>query len=61
MKSLLMTAGMFLLVCGGEFLHIGSTMAKAAGLPGVPEWLPFVVVAVGAALIVECALRTNPA
>jgi hypothetical protein len=61
MKSVLMTIGMFLMMCGGDFLHVGSRVAGSFHMTSIPDAATYIVVVIGAGCIIECANRTSPA
>lgn len=59
MKALLLTSGIFFILCGGEFVHVGTSIARAISLKTMPDWLPFVLIAIGSGLVIETAFRTE--
>lgn len=59
MKAMLLTAGIFCCVAGGESFRVGTSIAQAFGMSALPGWAPHVILACGAAAIIECCLRTE--
>jgi hypothetical protein len=57
MRALMLCFGIFILVAAGGFIPLGQSLAKLVPGFSPPDVLPYIMCAVGAALVMESTTR----